>query len=117
MVRLHVGGAVRWYVCRECGSVRENVCDREGLVVGTNWHTLDGGTLSEAVIGEARAVLEEGEPEQLSLWSNQVLSTTHRRRRPVGLERGGKTMSLQARLISLSHQSIRADGATLSRNI
>lgn len=71
MVRLHAGGPNRYYLCRECGAVREDIY-REGGIVAHRWHDAPDGTLPWAVRMEAKAILEMPRGEQLELWSRDV---------------------------------------------
>ena len=57
MIPLHVGGPNRWYVCPRCGMVRQEMYQPGRGTASVIYHDLDGGTLSETVIDEARKVL------------------------------------------------------------
>jgi hypothetical protein len=41
MRRLHVAGTGRWYLCRECGALREEVCRGDGTIQETRWHSVE----------------------------------------------------------------------------
>ena len=66
MIRLHAGGPNRYYLCPECGAVREDVC-RGRAIVEHRWHDAPDGTLSEAVREEALELLEAPSEQQLDL--------------------------------------------------
>jgi hypothetical protein len=67
MMRLHGGGPNRFYLCRACGAVREDVY-REGAIVEHRWHEGPNGELPPGVREEALEVLGCPAVEQLSLW-------------------------------------------------
>ena len=67
MMRLHGGGPNRYYLCRACGAVREDVY-REGAIVEHRWHERLNGELPGGVREEARRVLDPPRGEQLTLW-------------------------------------------------
>jgi hypothetical protein len=67
MIRLHAGGPNRYYLCPECGAIREDVY-RGGAIVDHRWHDAPDGTLPQAVQEEAQSLLEVPEGEQLALW-------------------------------------------------
>lgn len=69
MVRLRTGGPNRYYLCRQCGAVREDVY-RDSLIVERNWHDAANGALSESVREEARHILGMPRGEQLRLWDD-----------------------------------------------
>ena len=71
MTQLHVGGLDRWHVCRQCATVKQEVCNPDGTIASVVYHRLDDGRLSQTVIGEARVVLDQMESEQLSLWGEE----------------------------------------------
>jgi len=68
MIRLHAGGPNRYYLCRACGSVREDVY-RGDAIVEQRWHEAPEEPLPRPVQKEAAAFLEAVEGEQLSLWA------------------------------------------------
>jgi hypothetical protein len=67
MMRLHGGGPHRYYLCRQCGAVREDVY-QDGAIVEHRWHDAPDGTLPYPVRSEALAVLQVPHGEQLTLW-------------------------------------------------
>ena len=71
MVRLHAGGPHRYYLCRACGAVREDVY-REGSIVEHRWHDEPDGALPAAVGEEALAVLRAPRGEQMPLFEVDV---------------------------------------------
>jgi hypothetical protein len=75
MIRLHAGGPSRFYLCPECGAVREDVY-RGGAIIAQHWHDGPGEALPEAVREEALAMLETPSGEQLGLWSKRESMTT-----------------------------------------
>jgi hypothetical protein len=58
MIRLHIEGLDRWYVCPRCGRVRQEMYQPGRETASVICHSPDDGTLSKAVIDEARAVLK-----------------------------------------------------------
>jgi len=67
MMRLHGGGPNRYYLCRECGAVREDVY-RDGAIVEHIWYESPNGELPVGVREEAAEVLGGEEMTQLLLW-------------------------------------------------
>ena len=67
MIRLHAGGPNRYYLCPECGAVREDIY-QGGAIVGYQWHDAPDGTLPKAVREEAVEVLAMPKGEQLDLF-------------------------------------------------
>jgi hypothetical protein len=67
MIRLHAGAPHRYYLCRVCGAVREDVY-RDGVIVVHRWHDAPDGTLPAAVREEALEVLAAPRVEQLALF-------------------------------------------------
>lgn len=61
-----VGGSSRYYVCPECGAVREEATDTGGTIK-VRYHALNSEALSKIVVEKARAILEQLKPEQLKL--------------------------------------------------
>jgi hypothetical protein len=70
MVRLHAGGPYRYYLCRACGAVREDVY-QDGVIVAHRWHDAPDGTLPAAVREEALRVLGAPRAEQLALFDGE----------------------------------------------
>jgi len=68
MMRLHGGAPNRYYLCRRCGAVREDVY-REGAIVEHRWHDAPDGTLPDAVCQEAWEILAMPHGDQLALWA------------------------------------------------
>jgi hypothetical protein len=69
MIRLHGGAPNRYYLCPECGAVREDVY-RGGSIVEHCWHDVPDGTLPKSVREEALQVLAAPRGEQLGLWED-----------------------------------------------
>ena len=67
MHRLHGGGPNRYYLCAECGAIREDVY-RDGTIIEHRWHEAPDDALPEAAREEAREILEAPDGEQLELW-------------------------------------------------
>jgi hypothetical protein len=67
MLRLHGGGPNRYYLCRACGAIREDVY-RDGAIVAYRWHDAPDGQLPAAIRQEARDILSMPHPDQLELW-------------------------------------------------
>ena len=67
MVRLHAGGPNRYYLCRECGAVREDIY-QSGAVVDHRWHDAPDGMLPDAVREEALHILSAPAGKQLAMW-------------------------------------------------
>jgi hypothetical protein len=77
MTQIHVGGeSSRFYLCRKCGTIRENLCRPDGTITGTRYHELesvDGSTdlteiLPAAVVEQARGILKRPVYQQGSLF-------------------------------------------------
>ncbi len=66
MIRLRGGGPNRYYLCRECDAVREDIY-HSGAIVDHRWHDTPDGRLPEAVKEEALAILEIPNGEQMEL--------------------------------------------------
>jgi tetratricopeptide (TPR) repeat protein len=64
--KIAVGGPSRYYVCPECGAVREETRDTGGATK-VRYHGLNSDALSRIVVEKARAILERLRPEQLRL--------------------------------------------------
>jgi len=67
MMRLHGGAPNRYYLCRRCGALREDVY-RDGAIVEHRWHDGPNGRLPAGVREEALQVLAMPRGEQLTLW-------------------------------------------------
>jgi hypothetical protein len=69
MLKLSVAGQGRFYLCRECGAVREEVCRVDGTVIEIHYHdSADAADLSPVVLEQVRAILDAPEFEQLALF-------------------------------------------------
>jgi hypothetical protein len=68
MTRLNVAHQNRFYLCRECGTVKVHVCRDDGTIITTEAHDLDGGGLPLVVVEQAQAALDVAHYEQLSLF-------------------------------------------------
>ena len=66
MIRLRGGGPNRYYLCRECSAIREDVY-RDRAITGTRWHEGLDADLPRSVREEATEILEEHGGEQLEL--------------------------------------------------
>jgi tetratricopeptide (TPR) repeat protein len=64
--QISVGGPSRYYVCPECGAVREEAKDTDGALK-VKYHALNSAALSKIVVEKARSILEQLKPEQLRL--------------------------------------------------
>lgn len=71
MMRLHAGGPNRYYLCRKCGTVLEDVY-RDGGIVAHRWHDYPDGALPESVREEATSILNTPHSEQLGLWDDPL---------------------------------------------
>lgn len=69
MMRLHAGTPNRYYLCRVCGAIREDVY-RKGAIVTTHWYDEPNGQIPQTVKREAIAVLSMPRGEQLPLWED-----------------------------------------------
>ena len=67
MVRLRAGGPNRYYLCRECGAVREDLY-QSGAILDHRWHDASNGILPAAVREEALHILSAPEAHQLAMW-------------------------------------------------
>ncbi len=67
MVRLHAGAPHRYYLCRACGAVREDIY-HDGAIIEHRWHDAPDGALPSAVREEALEILYAPRGEQLKLW-------------------------------------------------
>lgn len=64
--QIPVSGPSRYYVCPECGAVREEAKDTGGAT-RVKYHALNSDALSKVIVEKARAILEQLKPEQLRL--------------------------------------------------
>ena len=69
MIRLHAAGPNRYYLCPECGAVKEDVY-HGGAIVEHRWHDAPDATLPKPVSEEALQILETPRGEQLGLWED-----------------------------------------------
>jgi hypothetical protein len=70
MQRLSVAGPNRYYLCRACGRVREEVCRADGTIVEVCFHKVVDGSLPPAAAEQARDLLTRPRYEQLSLFGD-----------------------------------------------
>jgi hypothetical protein len=72
MKRIHVGGELsRFYLCRRCGTIREEAGRPDGTLTGAvRYHKLDSVDLPAAVVEQARATLDAPHYDQLSLFGD-----------------------------------------------
>jgi hypothetical protein len=69
MLRLHVGGeSNRYYICRQCGTIREHVCRTDGTIVESHFHHLESVSLPAAVVEQAREILSRPHFKQGNLF-------------------------------------------------
>ena len=66
MMRLHAGAPNHYYLCLECGAMREDVY-KGGAIIEHHWHEEPNGALPTAVYEEAVEVLAVPHGEQLEL--------------------------------------------------
>jgi hypothetical protein len=71
MMRIHTNTASRYYLCRRCGTIREDVCRPDGTIIEARFHDLEGLDLPAAVVQQAREVLNEPRYEQGSLFDSE----------------------------------------------
>jgi tetratricopeptide (TPR) repeat protein len=64
---ISIRGPSQYFVCPECGAVREEMRDAEGAIARVKYHGLNSDTLSKMVVEKARAILEQIKPEHLKL--------------------------------------------------
>ena len=62
-----VGGPSQYFLCPECGAVREEVRANDGTIARVKYYGLNSDALSKLVIEKARAILEQIKPDQLKL--------------------------------------------------
>jgi hypothetical protein len=72
MMRLQAGGVPAYfYLCLDCGAIREDAHLRDGTIIGTRWHTnLNRARLPDAVIRQAREILNQPSFEQLEMFQD-----------------------------------------------
>ena len=72
MMRLQAGGVPAYfYLCLQCGAIREDAHLRDGTIIGTRWHTdLKRARLPDAVAHQAREILDRPSFEQLKLFDS-----------------------------------------------
>jgi hypothetical protein len=68
MQRINVAGPHRYYLCRQCGHVREEVCRTDGTIISTRFREAYSQELPEAAREQARDILEQPSYRQLSLF-------------------------------------------------
>ena len=68
MIRLHTNTTSRYYLCRQCGTIREHACRPDGTIVATALHRLDSVDLPAAVVEQAREILTRPDYEQPTLF-------------------------------------------------
>jgi hypothetical protein len=76
MMRLHGGAPSRYYLCRRCSAIREDVY-REGAIVEHRWYDGPNGRLPAGVLQEAVEILALPGGEQLGLWADEDDATAH----------------------------------------
>ncbi len=62
-----VGGPSRYFLCPECGAVREEMVSEDGKIARVKYYGLNSSSLSKIVIEKAHAILEQLKPDQLKL--------------------------------------------------
>jgi hypothetical protein len=66
---LHIDlGLSRYYLCRRCGTIREDFCRPDGTVVITHFHHLENANLPSVVVEQAQGILARPRYRQLSLF-------------------------------------------------
>ena len=65
MTRLHVGGLNRYYLCPECGAIREEICQPDGTITAVHIHRTPEA-LSQAVRQQARQLRQQPKAKQMS---------------------------------------------------
>ncbi len=74
MVKLSANATHRYYVCRECGAVCEEVCRPDGAVAEVRWHAADRrDALPASIVGQMQNVLEQIEPEMILVPAGEFL--------------------------------------------
>jgi hypothetical protein len=70
MLRLASDGTPAYfYLCRDCGAIREDLHLRDGTLTGeTYWHDIESASLPAAVVEQAREILDKPNYRQLSLF-------------------------------------------------
>ena len=64
MPRLNAAGLNRYYLCRRCGTVREDLCRHDGTIISTRRHNVESADLPAAVVEQARAILDAPRPKR-----------------------------------------------------
>lgn len=54
MMRLHVDGLNRYYVCLECGTIREEICESEGTIAYVRIYEAGSEELPAVVVEQVR---------------------------------------------------------------
>jgi hypothetical protein len=67
-MRIHANTGSRYYLCRQCGTVREDICRRDGTIKDTTFHRLESVDLPAAVVEQVRDILNQPGFEQPSLF-------------------------------------------------
>jgi hypothetical protein len=68
MMRIHTNTPSRYYVCRRCGTIREDYCRPDGTITGTKLHRLESADLPAAVVEQVREILSQPRYQQRSLF-------------------------------------------------
>ena len=68
MMRLHTNMSSRYYLCRQCTTIREHICRPDGTIIETRLHHLEGADLPAAIVQQAREILNQPGYEQRSLF-------------------------------------------------
>ena len=70
MLRINVGGELsRFYLCRQCSTIRENKARPDGMLTGeVQYHNLESVDLPAAVIEQAREILDAPRYGQVGLF-------------------------------------------------
>lgn len=68
MMRLHTNLSSRYYLCRQCRTIREHICRPDGTIVDTRMHHLESVDLPAAVVEQAREILNRPNYQQKTLF-------------------------------------------------